>query len=50
MQNMLQVLGANFPLEKKNVGEFEKIKVKGMNFTIEQYYAKGLGNEEVTVG
>lgn len=47
MQNMLQVLGANFPLEKKNVGEFEKIKVKGMNFTIEQYYAKGLGNVSV---
>ena len=47
MQNMLKILGVSFPLEKKQVGEFEKIKVSGMNFTIEQYYAKGLGNVSV---
>lgn len=47
MQKMLDVLGKSFPLEKKEVGEFEKIKVSGMNFTIEQYYAKGLGNVSV---
>jgi len=47
MQKMLEMLGENFPLEKKGVGEFAKIKVSGMNFTIEQYYAKGLGNVSV---
>lgn len=47
MQKMLEVLNASFPLEKKTVGEFEKIKVSGMKFTIEQYYAKGLGNVSV---
>lgn len=44
MKRLLDVLQANFPLEKKSVGEFAKIKVSGMNFTIEQYYAKGFGN------
>ena len=47
MQNMLRVLENSFPLEKRDAGEFAKIKVSGMNFTIEKYYAKGLGNVSV---
>lgn len=47
MDKMLKTLNARFPLEEKPVGEFAKIKVKGMNFTIQQYYAKGLGNVSV---
>ena len=47
MDKMLKTLNASFPLEEKPVGEFAKIKVKGMNFTIQQYYAKGLGNVSV---
>lgn len=47
MKNLLNILEQSFPLEKKEVGEFEKIKVSGMNFTIEQYHAKGLGNVSV---
>lgn len=41
---MLTILRQNYKLEKQNTGEFSNIKVKGMHFTIEQYYAKGLGN------
>jgi len=47
MKNLLNILEQSFPLTKKSVGEFEKIKVSGMNFTIEQYHAKGLGNVSV---
>lgn len=47
MDHLLNILNQNFPLEKKDVGEFAKIKVSGMNFTIDQYYAKGLGNVSV---
>ncbi len=47
MEKLLNTLEQSFPLEKKSTGEFEKIKVSGMNFTIEQYYAKGLGNVSV---
>lgn len=47
MEKLLEVLETEFPFEQKEVGEFAKIKVKGMNFTIEQYHAKGLGNVSV---
>ncbi len=47
MNNMLKVLAEHFPLEKKEVGEFAHIKVSGMNFTIEHYHARGLGNVSV---
>lgn len=47
MQKLVEILNASFPLEKKDVGEFAKIKVSGMNFTIERYHAKGLGNVSV---
>lgn len=41
---MLTSIKQKLKLDKKDTGEFSKIKVKGMNFTIEQYYAKGIGN------
>ena len=44
MRTMLKVLGEQFPLEQHSAGEFAKIKVSGMNFTIEKYYVKGIGN------
>ena len=47
MQNLVSILDQSFPLKRKDVGEFEKIKVNGMNFTIDQYYAKGLGNVSI---
>ena len=47
MQNLISILDQSFPLMKKDVGEFEKIKVNGMNFTIDRYYAKGLGNVSI---
>lgn len=47
MHNMIKRLADTFPLEEKPIGEFAKIKVKGMNFSIQKYYAKGLGNVSV---
>lgn len=47
MQNLINILNQSFPLIRQKVGEFEKIKVSGMSFTIDQYYAKGLGNVSV---
>ncbi len=47
MKSMLEKLEKNFKLEKLSAGEFEKIKVSGMNFTIEKYHAVGLGNVSV---
>ena len=44
MQNLINILNQSFPLQKKSVEEFDKIKVRGMNFEIQRYYAKGLGN------
>ena len=47
MKNMLKVLNEYFPLKSLSAGEFSKIIVSGMNFTIERYYAKGIGNVSV---
>ena len=47
MKNMLKVMGEYFPLESVSTGEFAKIKVSGMNFIIEKYYAKGIGNVSI---
>ena len=43
MENLINILNQSFPLLKKSAGEFSKMKVRGMDFTIERYYAKGLG-------
>ena len=47
MKEMIKLLKEYFPLEQCSTGEFSKIKVSGMNFTIEKYYAKGIGNVSV---
>ncbi len=47
MDKMIESLKSAFPLNELGVGEFAKIKVKGMNFTINRYYAEGLGNVSV---
>ena len=47
MQHMLDAVNQKYPLTEKNVGEFAKIKAKGMTFVIKQYEAKGLGNVSV---
>jgi len=47
MDKTLKTLNEAYPLEEQQVGEFAKIKVKGMNFTIQKYYAKELGNISV---
>lgn len=47
MDKMLEVLNAAFPLKELDVGEFARVKVKGMNFVIKKYYAEGLGNVSV---
>ena len=47
MKEMIKVLKEYFPLEECSTGEFSKIKVSGMNFTIEKYYAKGIGNVSI---
>ena len=40
----MEILKADFELEELNVGEFARIKMSGMDFTVRQYHAKGLGN------
>lgn len=47
MDKMLEILKKKFPLKELGAGEFAKIKVKGMNFTISRYSAEGLGNVSV---
>ena len=45
MENkMLNLIQAYYPLEKQDVKEFETIKVGGMKFHVQQYYAKDFGN------
>lgn len=47
MQQMLDAVNQKYPLTEKQVREFAKVKAKGMNFQIKQYYAEGLGNVSV---
>ena len=47
MQHTLDVINQSYPLTEKSVGEFAKVKAKGMTFLIRQYEAKGLGNVSV---
>jgi len=47
MQKLINILSQSFSLEKLNAEEFAKLKVKGMHFTIERYWASGLGNVSV---
>ena len=47
MDKLLNVLKSQFDLQEMQVGEYEKLKAKGMTFTIRQFYAEGLGNVSV---
>lgn len=47
MQEMLSTLDTQFPLKAVSVGKWAKVKANGMNFTIRQYEAEGLGNVSV---
>ncbi len=44
---LLDSLKEHFSLKEMEVGEYQKLKAKGMTFSIHQYYAKGLGNVSV---
>ena len=43
VEQLLEILGSAYPLTKVDAGEFRKMKVSGMNFTVTPYDAKGLG-------
>ncbi len=47
MEKLLNVLKAQFDLQEMQVGEYQKLKAKGMTFAIQQFYAEGLGNVSV---
>ena len=43
VEPLLSILGSTYPLTKVDAGEFRKMKVSGMDFTVTPYDAKGLG-------
>ena len=47
MNALLDIMKSQCTLQEKPVGEYQKLKVKGMTFTIRQFYAEGLGNISV---
>ena len=44
IDRMISIIGDAFPLEELDCGEYETMKVSGMNFRIRRFYAEGLGN------
>ena len=44
---LLTLIGKKFPLNEIDAGEFAKMKVSGMNFSISAYKAEGLGHVSV---
>ena len=46
---MLDVIAESFPLQELPCGEFEKMKVSGMNFNIRRFFAESLGSVSVMV-
>ena len=44
---ILSAIKKNHPLTELNVGEFAKMKVSGMKFTVSAYHAEGLGHVSV---
>lgn len=40
---LLQHIGKSYPLEEKAIGEYKKMKVNGMTFSIRAFHARGLG-------
>lgn len=47
IQTLLDIVAGSFPLRQREVGEFASLKVSGMNFSIRQFEAAGLGNVSV---
>lgn len=47
IEKILSMLSQTYPLEKKDVGEFESFKAKGMKFACQAYEAKGFGHVSV---
>ncbi len=47
MNYLLDLINQKYPLQKKEVGEFAKMKVSGMTFDISAYEAKGLGSVSI---
>ena len=47
IEKILSKIGASYPLENKDVGEFASFKAKGMKFTAKAYEAKGFGHISV---
>ena len=47
MNTLLDMVREQFSLSQKSVGEYQKLKAKGMTFEIRQFYAENLGNISV---
>lgn len=47
MNTLLNIIKEQFPLKELEVGEYQKMKAKGMTFIIQQFYAEGFGNVSV---
>ncbi len=47
MNELLEIMKEQVTLKEMPVGEYQKLKAKGMTFTIRQYYAEGFGNVSV---
>lgn len=46
---MLAIISEVFPLKELDCGEYKKMKVSGMGFTIRRFYAEGLGSVSTMV-
>ena len=44
IDNLLAIINSKYPLQALEAGEFSKMKVGGMDFTISAYQAQGLGH------
>ncbi len=47
IQKFLNIIKEQFQLNEIEIGEYQKLKAKGMTFSIRQFYASGLGNVSV---
>ena len=47
MDKLLEIMKLQCSLKEMPVGEYKKLKAKGMTFIIRQFYAEGLGNVSV---
>lgn len=49
MEQLLSAIGNSFPMTELPCGEFGKMKVSGMSFSIRQFHAEGLGHVSAMV-